>query len=291
MRFYSTEVSTYPYPQYTLVYDEGKDRGGMEYPMISMVDMSGLGQNLDNLIAHEIGHNWFQSILGSNERKYPWMDEGLNSFYERAYNDKYYDKPNFNLLPHFIQPSNHELSTLRSGVYHYNCCGKLTCVDTPSDDEDIFSYGSNNYERMAWNLEYLEGYLGEELMRSAMQSYYNRWAHRHPNPQVLQDIFEEVSGKDLSWFFEGLLKMDRRFDFVLKGISEDKSSGRITVNTDNKTDFDIPYSVSCYDSDEKLVQDLWVEAGVTAIEIPSGIYDRISINGEIPFIDLSLIHI
>ena len=285
LRFYSTQVGAYPYPQYTLVYDEGKDRGGMEYPMISMVDMSGIGQNLDNLVAHEIGHNWFQSILGSNERKHPWMDEGLNSFYERAYNDKYYEAPNYNLVPAFIQPLDNEFSTLRSGVYHYNCCGKLTCVATPSAEEDIFSYGSNNYERMAWNLKYLEGYLGEDVFRSAMQSYYTRWAHRHPSPEVLQNTFEEISGKDLSWFYEGLLKKDRRFDLSIVDLSEDEATRIVTVTTKNKTDFAIPYSVSCYDAEGKLQKDIWVEGGVTSVEIPAEDYDRISINGEIPFLD------
>ena len=285
LRFYSAEVGSYPYPQYTLVYNEGLNRGGMEYPMISMVDMNEVGQNLDNLIAHEIGHNWFQSILGSNERKYPWMDEGLNSFYERAYNDTYYKKPNFNIIPKLIQPEDHEFSTMRSGVSHYYCCGKLTCVNTPSAEEDIFSYGSNNYERMAWNLKYLQGYLGEDVFRLAMQSYYTRWAHQHPSPEVLQNIFEEVSGKDLSWFYEGLLKEDRRFDLTITDLAENKATQNVTVITKNKTDFNIPYSVSCYDAEGKLQKDIWVEGGVTSVEIPAEKYDRISINGEVPFID------
>ena len=59
--------------------------GGMEYPNITVIgDMSNEFE-LDVTIAHEVGHNWFYGILGSNERDYPFMDEGLNSFYEMRY--------------------------------------------------------------------------------------------------------------------------------------------------------------------------------------------------------------
>jgi hypothetical protein len=283
LTFYSNEVGLYPYPQYTLVYDEGNDRGGMEYPMISMVDMSGLGQNLDNLIAHEIGHNWFQSILGSNERKYPWMDEGLNSFYERAYNDAYYPKANFDILPEFIQPADNELSTLSSGVYHYSCCGKLSCIDRPSDEMDLFSYGSNSYERMAWHLEYLEAYLGEEIFRAAMRRYFQVWQQRHPQPADLRSIFESECQKDLSWFFDGLLRQNKRFDFQIEDLNIEE--GKVKVDVTNLTDFDIPYSVSAYNDDDVLQKDMWVEAGTTSVTLPLGDYRRVSVNGQIPFLD------
>ncbi len=283
LTFYSNEVGLYPYPQYTLVYDEGSDRGGMEYPMISMVDMSGLGQNLDNLIAHEIGHNWFQSIIGSNERKYPWMDEGLNSFYERAYNDFYYSDANFEVLPEFIQPANNELSMLSSGVYHYSCCGKLSCIDTPSNDMDLFSYGSNSYERMAWHLEYLEAYLGEEIFRAAMRRYFEEWKQRHPQPSDLRAIFEAESNKDLTWFFDGLLKQNSRFDFKIEEIL--KGNDNLSVKVSNKTSFDIPYSVSAYNEEDLLLHDVWVEAGTTSVALPADDYSRISVNGKLPFVD------
>jgi len=104
LKFYSHEVGSYPYAQYSLVLTDNAIRGGMEYPMLSIIDLDYLGQSMDNLVAHEIGHNWFQSALGSNERRYPWIDEGFNSFVERKYNASKYKEPNYNwILPNFYR--------------------------------------------------------------------------------------------------------------------------------------------------------------------------------------------
>jgi len=59
--------------------------GGMEYPGITVISPMSSAKELDKVIAHEVGHNWFYGILASNERMHPWMDEGINSFYENRY--------------------------------------------------------------------------------------------------------------------------------------------------------------------------------------------------------------
>ena len=66
--------------------------GGMEYPTITIISPGESAKNLDNTITHEIGHNWFYGILASNERTHPWMDEGLNSYYDAKYNGAKYGK-------------------------------------------------------------------------------------------------------------------------------------------------------------------------------------------------------
>lgn len=203
VKFYSQEVGLYPYSQYTLVLNATNGSGGMEYPMISMVEMESVGQDMDNLIAHEIGHNWFQSAIGSDERTYPWMDEGLNSFYERKYNDSKYTEPNYNnLLPKFLKSKNPEYSTLQAGVCHLHCCGKLGKIDRPSDQVDMLNYGSNSYERMAFALRYLEAYLGADVFATAMKEFYSNWSHKHPGPEDLSQSFESSTGKELTWFLK-----------------------------------------------------------------------------------------
>jgi len=90
VRFYSNEVGEYPYNVVSVVQGPESFAGGMEYPTITVVSPMDLEKDLDVIIAHEIGHNWFYGILASNERIHPWMDEGINSFYEKKYTEAKY---------------------------------------------------------------------------------------------------------------------------------------------------------------------------------------------------------
>ena len=92
-RYYSDRVGEYPYPQVTAVQSTGSAGGGMEYPMITLIGEVYSGYDLDEVITHEVGHNWFYSVLANNERDHAWMDEGLNSLFERAYLSERYDYP------------------------------------------------------------------------------------------------------------------------------------------------------------------------------------------------------
>ena len=285
IRFYSAEVGLYGYPQYTLVLNEGRDRGGMEYPMISIVDHSKLGQNLDNLIAHEIGHNWFQSMLGSNERNDPWLDEGLNSFYERAYNDSKYNAANFeSMVPSFLRAKDQEMTAMEGGVSHLYCCGRLGAIDQCSQDMDAITYVSNSYQRMAWSLQYLQAYLGVDY-DIGMKTYFKKWVGKHPQPEDLQASLELQSGKDLSWFFDGLLRENKPFDYKIKEVQAVGEG--IDVLLKNRSEFNIPVAIDCYDTEGQLVYTQWVEPEhqLDPISLPANNYERLSINGDLPFLD------
>jgi len=91
VKFYSDNVGDYPYPQATAIEGPLFAGGAMEYPMITVVASVASAQELDRLITHEVGHNWFYGILATNERDYPWMDEGMNSFYESRYMNTFYE--------------------------------------------------------------------------------------------------------------------------------------------------------------------------------------------------------
>jgi hypothetical protein len=90
VRFYSSEIGEYPYNVISAVQGPQSFGGGMEYPTITILSPSISGKQLDRVIAHEAGHNWFYGILASNEREHPWMDEGINSFYENKYMERRY---------------------------------------------------------------------------------------------------------------------------------------------------------------------------------------------------------
>lgn len=89
--FYSEHVGEYPWPQATAVHSALSAGGGMEYPMITVIGDADTPKSLDDVITHEVGHNWFYGILASNEREHPFMDEGINTYYENRYLKTYYN--------------------------------------------------------------------------------------------------------------------------------------------------------------------------------------------------------
>src|SRR5690606_7611636 len=103
VRLYSEWIGDYPYDACTAIDGTISAGGGMEYPMITIIGNMPGKESLDNVIAHEVGHNWFYGILASNERDHPWMDEGINSFYELRYMRERYPAGGFALQLPFLK--------------------------------------------------------------------------------------------------------------------------------------------------------------------------------------------
>ncbi|HEX5024565.1 MAG TPA: M1 family metallopeptidase, partial [Agriterribacter sp.] len=87
VRFYSQSLGEYPFRNVSIVEGPPEMSGGMEYPTIALIAAEKDKAITERIIAHEVGHNWFYGILATNERSFPWMDEGMNSYYENRYTD------------------------------------------------------------------------------------------------------------------------------------------------------------------------------------------------------------
>ena len=88
--YFSKPIGDYPYNTFTAVQSALNAGVGMEYPGLTVIGLADDAYSLDEVIAHEICHNWFYSALGSDERRYPFMDEGITSAYEARYmNERY----------------------------------------------------------------------------------------------------------------------------------------------------------------------------------------------------------
>ena len=154
VEFYSDRVGAYPYPQATAVQSALSAGGGMEYPMITVIGISGSGPALDQVITHEVGHNWFYGILASNERDHAWMDEGLNSYHDHKYMEVYYDEYDElgGIMPKKIKKQL-EYSPL-SYVYHiWARIGKDQAPNTTSDDLTSINYFIGAYEKPAMSFK------------------------------------------------------------------------------------------------------------------------------------------
>ena len=174
-RFYSREVGTYPYPQVTGLQSALSVGGGMEYPMVTVIGRNGSARDLDEVLAHEVGHNWFYGILASNERDHAWMDEGLNSYYEQRYMAAFYPdyRPEFFDLPVDID---------RLG-YHYTArTGSDQPPSTRADSLSEYNYWIEAYSKPVLLLNKLEAEVGRPVIDRIMRTYYERWSFRHPRP-------------------------------------------------------------------------------------------------------------
>ncbi|MGH2553151.1 MAG: M1 family metallopeptidase, partial [Chitinophagaceae bacterium] len=191
VRHYSSLVGEYPYNIVQVVQGPESFGGGMEYPTITVISPGGNFKSLDNVIAHEIGHNWFYGILASNEREHPWMDEGINSYYDARYMLNKYGK----------QPQ------LERIAFETKALTKTDQpIELPSEKFNEINYNLIAYYKTAEWLRYLESKLGTETFNSAMQEYYKRWQYKHPQPEDFKKVMEESSGKNLDSLFSLLQK-------------------------------------------------------------------------------------
>ena len=183
LHYYSKRIGPYPYPVISVVESADGPGGGMEYPMLSVIDPFSDTTNLRSVIIHEIGHNWFYGALGSNERKYPWLDEGLNSFYERSLFGKLTD-PTEELL----------VQTL---YYEKKDQPILTAADAFSQ----LNYAAIAYLKASKWMEGIEKIMGKSRFDWAMQDYFRHWKFKHPSPADLQTHLQQHSEASLgSWF-------------------------------------------------------------------------------------------
>jgi len=225
--YYSLWNGDYPYNQVTAVDGTISAGGGMEYPNVTVIGSAGNPRMLETVIMHEVGHNWFYGILGSNERDNAWMDEGLNSFNEDRYMDTKY--PNASLgaaigigaldqkigLSNFSQRSLSELSYLISASQ--NLDQPLQCH---SDNFTELNYGGIVYKKTAILFYYLKGYLGETLFDQCMHNYFEKWKFKHPQPEDIQAVFEETTKQNLDWFFNELIGTTKKIDFSITRIKQ-----------------------------------------------------------------------
>ncbi|MBS1664819.1 MAG: M1 family metallopeptidase [Bacteroidetes bacterium] len=186
VRFRSAAIGEYPYNTVTAVETKMGMTGGMEYPTITAInEPEDSPKDLDLTIEHEVGHNWFYGILASNERRYPWMDEGLNTYYDRRYEAKKYGKPTHkdyfeNKLP--PAPDQWYLGIATATKQDQP-------ISTSSEEFTKINYFTTAYTKTGNWLTLLEKNLGAPLFDSAMHEYYRRWQFKHPYPEDFKNVF------------------------------------------------------------------------------------------------------
>ncbi len=173
--------------------------------MITLITSPRAGAaELDGVIAHEVGHNWFYAALGSNEREHPWMDEGINSYYEFRYEaEKYRDNGALgSLIPKDLKKMSED--DFLSAIYNtLNQIKVNRAIETPANAFNSgFEYGMVEYSKAAVWMYVMENALGKDSLEKGMKAYYSDWKFKHPYPKDMETSIEAATQTDLTKLFE-----------------------------------------------------------------------------------------
>jgi len=215
--FRSKSIAEYPYNIISVVEAQMGFKGGMEYPCITAITPMKTAKDLENIIEHEVGHNWFQGMLANNERKYAWLDEGINTYYDNRFDkeiSRYQPKPKTKKSIHLNIDDNLFLKSYERWKIDMP-------LNTASDSMTETNYYLTTYTKGAEFMQLLEKKLGRPEFDIAMQAYFNQWKLKHPYPLDLKNSLETSTGKDLGAAFsllnqKGPLSKDpkRKLKFV-----------------------------------------------------------------------------
>jgi aminopeptidase N len=207
IEYYSKKWFEYPYPAATNV---AGIVGGMEYPGIVFCSSKSMGEELWGVTDHEFGHTWFPMIVGSNERKYAWMDEGFNTFINdlstEAFNKGEF-KPTF-----FPDPTAPFMVKM---VFGEKMDGLYNIPDVIQQN----NLGITAYLKPGQMLTQLRNeVLGAERFDMSFKEYIRRWAFKHPSPWDFFHTMENVSGEDLGWFWRGWVLNNWKLDVSVRDV-------------------------------------------------------------------------
>jgi len=205
VRFYSQQWYHYPYPHISSI--EGPVEG-MEYPMMTFDPAGPTRVDLQWVLAHELGHQWLPMVVGSNERLYPWMDEGFNTFIDLANAARYFTGTPYG--------DSIEVHPLHLYADHAVPGLEQPMITRPVESRDLFWTGYQKPALMLQQLRY--EVLGQERFDPAFREYLRAWAFKHPTPADFIRVMRDQSGMDLDWFFRGWIYTTARLDQAIDSV-------------------------------------------------------------------------
>jgi hypothetical protein len=241
---YSKTWFEYPYPNAINV---ASNVGGMEYPGMSFCGATSSGSELWEVTDHEFGHNWFPMIVGSNERRYAWMDEGFNTFINH-YSTKAFNNGEY--------PS---LAARGSLNVHWFKWKSRESIATYPDVAKSMNLGFTAYAKPATGLIMLREYiLGPERFDNAFKAYIKNWAFKHPQPTDFFNAMDNGAGENLNWFWRGWFIENGNINLGVTDVKEVKDTSIITFTNKGEVPMPVVFQIT-YDDDSKETKTLPVE--------------------------------
>jgi Peptidase family M1 domain len=211
IRHYSETFFPFPYPQATSV---AGPVGGMEYPMFVMVAAGEDSMSTFSTINHEQGHEWFPMLVGSNERRYAWMDEGFNTYINTFAKELRW----------------RDTVMIGSMVSNWKAtvgAGNDVPLMTAADNIPAAALGAIGYRKPAVLLLTLRNQVvGPELFDAAFRGYIKAWAFKHPTPGDFFRTIENATGRDLSWYWRSFWYTTDLLDVGIDSVSQANQAGQ-----------------------------------------------------------------
>ncbi|EHH67895.1 peptidase [Gluconobacter morbifer G707] len=216
IEYFSSQWYEYPWPNAVNLAGHG---AGMEYPGIVFDGISDRDPELFWITTHELGHSWFPMIVGTDERRNAFMDEGFNTFID-AYasdhfkNGEFAPKRDSEFAPETGNPAQDIVPVLTDP--------QAPTLMTPADAISEHYRHSVSYFKGAYGLKLLrEQILGPVRFDAAFRRYIASWAFRHPSPSDFFRMMESEGGEDLGWFWRGWYFTNAAPDYALGHIRRD----------------------------------------------------------------------
>jgi hypothetical protein len=255
----------YPWPQMTSM--EGVlTSGGMEYPMMTLMQPWADTLSLAGDLMHETGHMWFPMQVGSNETRHAWMDEGLTQFNTAQAMRALYKEPRSGGRPNDTEQGQ------RATYIRAARNGNDAALMTWSDLFPLNLYWISNYNKTAQVLVALRAVVGDSTFHRALIEYGNRWTGRHPDPADFFNTFDNVAGRDLSWFWVSWFYRAWPLDQAIASVVEDGDAMVITI--EDRGLVPMPVNLSVTRADGSVVH--------IAIPVEEWLTGRQTITGRVP---------
>ena len=217
LRQFSNTLGQYPWPQISAV--EGLVEG-MEYPMVIFCPSLQKREDQFWILTHELGHQWFPMQAGSDERRYPWMDEGFNTFAD------------YDVAEQFFKGTAYGDTVRRELLSAY------TANATPGNEQPMITQPDearqlywNAYQKPALMLSILrESVVGRDDFNRAFREYFRRWKGKHPQPADFFRSLSDATGRDLDWFWRNWIYTTARLDQAVDEVRRDGDSTFIVLS-------------------------------------------------------------
>ena len=241
LKYYGEWYGAYPYGHITIIdpaYQSGA--GGMEYPTLFTAGTRWIAPQRvttpEGVTVHEAGHQFWYGIVANNEFEDAWMDEGFNTFSTARAIAQVYD-PNYLAIRYFggFVPWVYRDIALSRETEGNRLAGYRRDAESDVQATPSFRYfpgtgGSITYNKTALWLNTLERFLGWPTLQKIMATHFERWKFRHPTPDAFFQIANEVSARDLTWYFDQVYRSSNVFDYGVQELTSQREEGRYRTN-------------------------------------------------------------
>jgi Peptidase family M1 domain len=261
----------YPYPAAVNV---AGGTSGMEYPAIVFDGVKDKGKDLFWITVHEIGHTWFPMVVGFDERRYAWMDEGFNTFID-VYESDAFNKGEYGPKrdPEYAPGGGNPVEEILPILADPEAPPLMTRADAIPEK---YRHPVTYFKSALGLILLREQILGPERFDWAFRRFIRDWAYRHPTPSDFFRAMESEGGEDLSWFWRGWYMNNWTLDLAVTKVAYvdgNPAKGAI-VSIENRDQLVMPVTIQVDFGDRshqrlRLPVETWIQKSVATLTLQS----------------------